>query len=152
VSTAIDNNGDGRRLNWLPLVAAAIALVGLGDSIYLTWHHYTAEAVPCSLTGGCEMVLTSPYATIADIPIALFGAVAYLDAFILALLTAFGQYRLWFVYGIQTVLMAGFSGWLIFVQANYIHAFCQFCLLSAATSITLFVIFVISFFAGRPRA
>jgi uncharacterized membrane protein len=134
----------GRRLNWLPLIAALVALVGLGDAIYLTWHHYTAEAVPCGLTGGCEMVLTSPYATFYDIPIAIFGAIAYLDAFAFALLTALGRTKIWWLFGMQATVMAAFSGWLIYVQATYIHAFCQFCLLSAGTSFTLFLIFLIS--------
>ena len=80
MAVSTDSIENGRRIPWLPLVAILLAMVGVGDSIYLTWHHYTAEAVPCSLTGGCEMVLTSPYATIYDIPIALFGAVAYADA------------------------------------------------------------------------
>jgi uncharacterized membrane protein len=42
--------------------------------------------------------------------------------------------------------MAGFSGWLIYVQAALIGAFCQFCLLSAISSIILFVIFIASLF------
>jgi uncharacterized membrane protein len=127
-----------------PLVAAFFAVVGIIDALYLTWHHYTAEAVPCGLTGGCEMVLTSPYATFHDIPIAIFGASAYLIALVLALVAASGRRSAWWLYGLQTVVMASFSIWLIYVQANYIHAFCQFCLLSAATSFTLFLIFLIS--------
>ena len=149
MAVSTDSIENGRRIPWLPLVAILLAMVGVGDSIYLTWHHYTAEAVPCSLTGGCEMVLTSPYATIYDIPIALFGAVAYADAFVFALLAALGRRPFWWLFGVQATLMAAFSGWLVYVQANYIHAFCQFCLLSAATSVSLFLVFVISLFTGR---
>jgi uncharacterized membrane protein len=90
------------------------------------------------------MVLTSPYATLYDIPIAIFGAIAYLDAFAFALLTALGRTKIWWLFGMQATVMAAFSGWLIYVQATYIHAFCQFCLLSAGTSFTLFLIFLIS--------
>ena len=73
-----------------------------------------------------------------------------LVALILAVLALSGKRWAWTLYGVQAFIMAAFSGWLIYVQANYIHAFCQFCLLSAATSITLFLIFLISF-AFRPR-
>lgn len=132
------------RLAKLPIVAALVAIVGLVDSIYLTIHHYTAEPVPCSIIEGCEMVLTSAYATIADIPIALFGAIAYLDAFIFAVLWAIGKSFGRLLFGVQSTIMAGVSIWLIYVQAAKINAFCQFCMLSAATSILLFVTFMIS--------
>lgn len=130
----------------LPLAAAIVALAGLADSIYLTVHHYTAEPVPCSILEGCEQVLTSSYAEIAGVPLAGFGAVAYFVAFSLALLTAFGDRRMWKLYGAQATLMAGFSGWLIYVQAVLIGAFCQFCLLSAISSVVLFLLFIASLF------
>jgi uncharacterized membrane protein len=131
-------------------IAAFVGLVGLADSIYLTVHHYTAVAVPCSLTGGCETVLTSQYAEIAGVPLAAFGAAAYFTAFALAFLAAYGNDTAWKLFGVLSTVMAIFSGWLIFVQAYYINAFCQFCLLSALTSITLFVLFLVSL-AARPR-
>lgn len=137
------------RLARLPIVAALLAIVGLVDSIYLTIHHYTAEPVPCSIIDGCEMVLTSAYATFAGIPIALFGAIAYADAFVFALLWAFGKSFGRLLFGIQSTAMAAVSVWLIYVQAAKINAFCQFCLLSAATSIALFVIFMISLLTSR---
>src|SRR5687768_1054200 len=99
----------------LPIAATLVALVGIVDSVYLTVHHYTAEPVPCSLIEGCEQVLTSSYAEIAGIPLAGFGAVAYFVAFSLALLTAFGDRRMWKLFGVQVTLMAVFSGWLIYV-------------------------------------
>jgi len=125
-------------------LAVIVALVGLADAIYLTIHHYTAEPVPCAITGGCEMVLTSPYAEIAGVPLAAFGAAAYFTAFALALLAVYGNSLTWKLFGLLATLMAAFSCWLIYVQAVYIGAFCQFCLLSAATSFTLFILFLIS--------
>lgn len=138
-----------RGLAWAPVLAVLVALIGLGDSIYLTVHHYTAEPVPCSLTNGCEMVLTSPYAEIAGFPVALFGAVAYFFAFSLALLAAFGDRRMWSLFGVQATIMALFSGWLIYVQAVLIGFFCQFCLLSAGSSVALFLIYLISVLLSR---
>jgi len=129
-----------------PVAAAVIALIGLGDSIYLTAHHYTAEPVPCSLIEGCESVLTSAYAEFAGLPLALYGAIAYFAAFSLAVLAAFGDTRMWRLFAVLAFLMAAFSGYLIYVQGALIGAFCQFCLLSALTSFTLFVIAL----ASRP--
>jgi uncharacterized membrane protein len=136
----------GNKINKLPLAAALLALVGLADAIYLTINHYTGEKVPCSVTGGCEAVLTSAYAEIAGVPLAAFGAAAYFVAFSLAILSAFGNRLTWKLFGVQTLLMAAFSLWLIYLQAFVIHEYCQFCLLSAATSITLFLIALFSRF------
>lgn len=138
---------------WLPSLASVLALVGLADSIYLTVHHYTAEPVPCSVTHGCEQVLTSSYAEIAGVPLAAFGAAAYFLAFCFALFAAFGNRSMWRFFGIQTTLMALMSVWLIYIQAAVIGAFCQYCLVSAGTSITLFVLFLVSLlFRRRPDA
>ena len=149
MTSDLNNTGGVRKI--FPLVAILFAIVGLIDASYLTYHHYTAEPVPCSITGGCEMVLQSDYATFHDIPIAIFGAAAYVVALVLALVAASNRRWAWWLYGLQTLIMASFSGWLIYVQANYIGAFCQFCLLSAGTSFTLFLIFGISL-AFRRRS
>lgn len=128
----------------LPLFAAIVALIGLGDAIYLTVKHYTGEQVPCSIVAGCEQVLTSSYAEIAGIPLAIFGGAAYFTAFSLALLAAFGNRLMWKLFGIQVILMTIFTAWLIYLQAFVIEAFCQFCLLSAAITLTLLIVFLCS--------
>jgi uncharacterized membrane protein len=142
------------QVNRLSILAAVVALCGLADAIYLTIHHYSGEQVPCGLTGGCEMVLSSSYATIGGIPLSIFGAAAYFVAFSLALLAAFGNRLAWKIFGVQVTLMAIFSVWLIYLQAFVIsnsqvpvaERFCQFCLLSALITFTLFIIALISKF------
>lgn len=128
---------------WLAIAAIVVALAGLADSVYLTVHHYTAEPVPCSLIEGCEMVLTSQYAEFQGIPLALIGSLGYFIAFSLALLTIYG-YRTWPLFGVQVTIMAIVSAVLVYIQAAWIGAFCQFCLISAATSMLLFLSFVLS--------
>jgi uncharacterized membrane protein len=130
----------------LRVAAAIVALTGLADSVYLTVHHFTSEPVPCSLIEGCEQVLTSPYAEFGGVPLAAFGAAAYFAAFSLALLAVYGNDRMWMLFGLQTIVMSAVTAWLIYVQAALIGAFCQFCLLSAATTFTLYVIYLVSVF------
>jgi uncharacterized membrane protein len=142
----LDQSTSGSSIAKLPALAALVALVGLGDAVYLTVHHLTAEPVPCGITGGCETVLTSSYAEIAGIPLAAFGAAAYFAAFSLALLAAFGNRMTWLLFGVQVVLMSVFTGYLLYLQAYIIGAFCQFCLLSAATTFTMLGIFIASRF------
>ena len=133
----------------LPLLAALVALGGLADAGFLTIKHYTGGQVPCSIIEGCEQVLTSQYAEIFGIPLAVFGAIAYFTAFSLALLAAFGNHSMWKLFGVQVILMAIFTAWLLYVQGFIIEAFCQFCLISAAVTFTLFIIYIVSRFSNR---
>ena len=128
------------------LLAAIVAVAGIVDAVYLTVHHYTARPVPCSIVSGCETVLTSQYAVIMGVPLALFGAAAYLVAMLLAVLTIFGQRKTWLLFGLQTILMSAFTVWLLYLQGMVIGAFCQFCLLSALVTLTLLTIALISRF------
>lgn len=127
-----------------PLLASLVALVGIADSTYLTIKHYAGEPVPCSLLEGCEKVLTSPYSEFAGVPIAAAGAAAYFVAFSLSMLAAFRYRGAWTLFGLLTLGMGGFSLWLLYLQAFVIGAFCQFCIISAASSILLAMIFAAS--------
>jgi len=133
----------------LPVVGAIVALVGLADATYLTIHHLTAVPVPCSIIAGCETVLTSKYAEIGGIPLAAFGAAAYFVAFSLALLAAFGNRMMWMLFGIQVILMSIVTVGLLYLQGFVIGAFCQFCLISAATTFAMLIIYIASRFVGR---
>jgi uncharacterized membrane protein len=150
VTSAVPANK--KKIAKLPIAAAIVALLGLIDAVYLTYHHYTAEVVPCGLEFDCEAVLNSKYADIGGVPLAAFGALAYLAALSLALLTSFGNRRTWSMFGIQATMMAIVSGYLIYVQHYYIHAWCQYCLISAATSFTLFIIFCVSVLLKTQKA
>ena len=126
-----------------------VALGGLADAIYLTIKHYTGGQVPCSIVEGCEQVLTSQYAEIFGVPLAVFGAIAYFIAFSLAILATFGDRLMWTLFGVQVVLMAIFTAWLLYLQGFVIEAFCQFCLISAAVTFTLLITFIVSRFSHR---
>jgi len=139
----------GASIPKLPVVGAIVALVGLADATYLTIHHLTAVPVPCSIIAGCETVLTSKYAEIGGIPLAAFGAAAYFVAFSLALLAAFGNRMMWMLFGIQVILMSIVTVGLLYLQGFVIGAFCQFCLISAATTFAMLIIYIASRFVGR---
>jgi uncharacterized membrane protein len=55
-------------------------------------------------------------------------------------------------FGLQVIAMAAFSIWLIYVQYAMIKAWCQFCLLSAATTFTLYLIYLASVFYTSMKA
>lgn len=132
------------RKSILYAVAALLSLVGLADSIYLTVEHLSGRSVLCTIVSGCSEVLSSPYATIGSVPLALVGAVAYFTAFSLATLAAFGNMAAAKLLTVVTGLMFLVTLWLLYLQAFVIGSFCQFCLLSAAVTTGLFGIALIA--------
>lgn len=133
------------------IVAALLAVVGMADAIYLTVEHMAGRSVPCTITGGCEQVLNSPYATIGGLPLAGLGALAYFTVFSLATLAAFGYRKAGDLLIILIVLMLAVSVYLFILQAFVIKAFCQFCLLSAAITLLLALLVSAERFYFRRR-
>jgi|SRR5712692_78214 len=126
-----------RRVAWLYFTAAMLSLIGLADSIYLTVEHLTGQSLRCTIISGCSEVLSSPYSHIGRLPLAALGAIAYFTVFDLSILAAFGYQ---FARPLLTALVALMfltTLWLLYLQAFVIHHFCQYCLLSAAVTITL---------------
>ena len=117
--------------------AMLVSLIGLVDSIYLTIQHLTGQSVRCTVTTGCSAVLSSQYATVAGLPTAAFGALAYFAAFSLATMAAFGYERARTALAILVTPMLIMTLWLLYVQVFVLHAFCEYCLLSAGMTITL---------------
>jgi len=122
------------------IFALVIALCGFADATYLTIEHYQGRIPPCSLTGGCEVVLTSQYSTIFGVPTSLLGIVYYV--IILAGLFGYLESRntrllKWTLF--FTTLGFGMSLWFVYLQVFILHSFCVYCLGSATTSTILFV-------------
>jgi len=118
-------------------ILAAIALIGLADATYLTVAHLTGDDAVCGSAIGCSTVLGSAYATIAGVPTAALGMVAYFTVFSLAILAAFGYARMRSVLVVVVALMFAASLYFLYLQAFILHAFCPFCLLSAALTFLL---------------
>ena len=133
----------------LYVTAAIVSLIGLADSIYLTVEHVTGRSVRCTIVAGCSEVLSSQYAVVAGVPLALIGAAAYFSVFSLATLAAFGYRPAAKLLTVLVIMMFLVSLWLIYLQAFVIHAFCQFCLLSAAVTTVLTVIVLFARRAAR---
>lgn len=130
-------------------VAALLSLGGLADSIYLTVTHLTGEDVTCLASSGCSQVLSSAYASIGPIPLGAVGALGYFAAFSLAILAAFGYGRARTFLAVVVAGMLLTTLGLLYVQAFVLHAFCDFCLLSAALTFSLSILVAISYFIGR---
>jgi len=131
--------------------AALLSLIGLADSIYLTVTHLTGENVACIASSGCSEVLASEYASLGRIPLAFLGALAYFTAFSCATLAAFGSNRAGNLLAVVVAAMLVTTLWLLYVQAFVLHAFCDYCLLSAGLTLTLSVAIGINYFRNKSR-
>jgi uncharacterized membrane protein len=113
-------------------VAALISLAGLADATYLTMQYLTGETLVCGGSADCFRVLGSGYARIAGIPVSAFGVLGYFGAFSLATFAAFGYVRARKFFTVTIWAMFAVTLWFLFVQAFVLHAFCRYCLFSAA--------------------
>ncbi|MGI8835351.1 MAG: vitamin K epoxide reductase family protein [Pyrinomonadaceae bacterium] len=138
-----DLSSTTRRNPLLYTLAAIVSLVGLADAIYLTVEHLSGRSVRCTIVSGCSEVLSSEYATVRGVPLAMIGAAAYFTVFSLAVLAAY-SYR-WAAKLLTVVvgLMFLTTLWLLYLQAFVIKHFCQFCLLSALITFILTVLIMI---------
>jgi len=120
----------------IAIIAALLGCFGLLDSGYLTIKHLQGAYIRCD--DECSAVLGSRYAEgIAGVPLAGFGAMAYVTVIVTAIFAAVGSIRAKRILALLVSAMALFSMWLIYLQAFVIHAFCKYCLASAATSFAL---------------
>jgi uncharacterized membrane protein len=133
------------------VAAAIVSLAGLADATYLSVQALTGETLGCGGSPDCFRVLGSSYARVAGIPVALFGVLAYFSAFTFATFAAFGygRARTFLIPTIGAMFLA--TLWLLYVQAFLLHAYCRYCLFSAANTFLLAGL-VIALPPGRDRS
>jgi len=119
------------------ILYAAVAIVsvaGLADATYLTVQALTGETLSCGGSPDCFRVLGSSYAKVGGIPVAMLGALAYFSVFTFATFAAFGYARAPKFLALMVGMMFLGTLWLLYVQAFLLHAYCRYCLFSAATT------------------
>jgi uncharacterized membrane protein len=141
--TAIQTTPARRRTLVYALVAL-VSLIGLADAIYLTIEHLSGRSVRCTIVSGCSEVLSSSYASVGGLPLAMIGATAYFTVFSLAVLAAYSYKWAAKLLALIVGLMFITTLWLLYLQAFVIKHFCQFCLLSALVTFMLTVLIVLS--------
>lgn len=126
-----------------------LGLVGLCDAVYLTMEHYLDLNPPCYV-GSCEVVLTSAYAVILGVPVAVWGVLYYVSvvAGLLWYLSTLDG-RVLKLTLLATVVGLLASGYFFLLQAFVIHAWCQYCILSGLVSLGLFLLAGIVYFQSK---
>ena len=127
-----------------PLGIALLAFFGMVDALYLSIKR-NAGPIPCHITHGCTEVLTSKYSEVAGIPLSWFGLAFYLTVFSLAIFTLFDESKdspalplrlVFYLSGLALII----SALLVGIQAFVLRQFCEYCLLSAALVLSIFLL------------
>jgi len=126
------------------MAIALLALAGLLISSYLTMYKVgLLGAIQCSI-GSCEKVQTSRWSYFLGLPVSAWGLGAYVTILTLAMLGVqprFARER-WValaLFGLSAVGVA-FSAYLTYLEAFVIHAWCQWCVISAILITLIFLL------------
>ena len=126
------------------ILIALLAFIGMVDALYLSIKR-NAGPIPCHVTRGCTDVLTSKYSAIAGIPLSWFGLAFYVTIFSLAIFKVMEDPEhpltrpiagIFYLSGAALIV----SALLVGIQAFILKAYCEYCLLSAALVLTMFLL------------
>jgi uncharacterized membrane protein len=145
---------------WLRWTTFALALIGLGVSIYLTYAHYTESALAgCTETTGvvnCGKVTTSEQSVVFGIPVAVLGLAFYV--FMVAIMSPWAwkarRREVGLVRLASLVVGIGFVLYLIYAELFDIGSICLYC---TSVHVITFFLFVLTGLAAAiwgfaPRA
>jgi uncharacterized membrane protein/glutaredoxin len=146
---------------WSRPLIGGIAILGALVTGYLTVVKLTGGTAGCVAGGAetgaasCSAVLSSPYATVFGLPLALFGCLAYVSmaAFSLVPLAVNPEQQkglrsqledwTWLLLFAGATAMTVFSGYLMYVLAFEIQAVCLYCIGSALFSLSMLTLTVL---------
>lgn len=126
------------------MAIAVLALVGLLVASYLSMYKLGMLGVIQCQIGSCETVQASAYSYFLGLPVAYYGVGAY--AAILAVALAGVQPRFarerWVALALFGLSLVGvlFSAYLTYLEAAVIHAWCQWCVISAVLITLIFLL------------
>lgn len=132
-----------------------LAIIGLVDSLYLTYTKLADQEVYCGTYGGCNTVNSSSYASIGPVPIALLGAGAFLTILVLLYLEGKGEF--WennsplMIFGI-TLAGTIYSAYLTYIELAVLHAVCPYCVVSAVVITLLFILSIFRLMRDQAEA
>ncbi len=135
----------------LPLIAI-LAFLGFLVATYLTILHYKNALPPCAIAKGCETVLTSKFATVFGIPIALLGSLFYTSVIAVCILFYHNSKKI-YSRAIFLIASAGIlvSIVLFYIQLALIKNFCQYCVLSEAINFSIFFLSYLLLKSGKLK-
>lgn len=123
-------------------------LLGLAASLYIFVKKRKKQPLVCHIDhGGCNVVVNSKYSRMFGIPNEVIGILYYGGVVALGILALAGVRLLSDPFFLLSFLVVAagsvlFSLMLIFVQAFLLKSWCEYCLVSAVSSIAIFLLAV----------
>lgn len=144
---------------WSRPLIGAIAVLGATNTGYLAATKLAGGEAACP-TQGCDLVLSSPYATVLGQPLALFGLLAYIAMAIFALaplaigtenkeLRTTAENTSWFLLFMGATAMMFFSWYLMYIMVSKFvvpygsGAICIYCIASATFATLMFLLTIL---------
>ncbi len=121
---------------WARIAAVVLSLIGIGVTGYLVWERYHGNAPVCALGGGCLTVQRSEWSTVAGIPVAIMGLLAYIAMLVCALVPRQLAALCSLFLSLLGVLL---SAYLTYLELYRIHAICEYCVTSAILVLLLLI-------------
>ncbi|HIK29749.1 MAG TPA: vitamin K epoxide reductase family protein [Oscillatoriales cyanobacterium M59_W2019_021] len=140
---------------WSRPIMGGIAIIGALGTAFLTVAKLTGDTSGVCPTGGCDVVLSSPYATVFGLPLTLFGFLGYFAMAVFALSPLaidpnqnkklHSQLESWtgLLLFLGGVAMATFSSYLMYVLAFKLQVVCLYCITSAIFSWSLLILAIV---------
>jgi uncharacterized membrane protein len=128
---------------------ALISLLGLLLGAYLSLYKFGYIGTLSCSVGSCETVQTSRWSVLLGLPVATWGVGFYALMLALAIVGTQPQHEDSARLSLAILLLSGwgvaFTAWLNYLEGFVIHAWCEFCLGSAALVVVLFVLAVVDY-------
>jgi len=120
-------------------------------SAYLTWVHYSGSLALCVGVGGCEVVQTSRYSMIGDLPVAAIGLGGFVAMLAVAILRIAGPRNDLDValFGLS-LAATGYVVYLSYVEVFVLGAICPWCVSVAVCAVAIFALVASELFSPRP--
>ena len=157
----------------LALLLVILPLIGFADASYISYEKLSGKPVACGEGFDCGKVLNSEWASIGPVPLSILGMLFYAVVLTLAIahfleldplrskthtqtiktLTPWSTFRLLTPFQLLVPLAtfgALFSLYLVFLMGVIIQGWCLFCLISAATSLSIFLVTLASIYIAKP--
>lgn len=125
------------------MAIAALSLIGLLISTYMSLYKLGVFGVIACGAGDCDRVQNSPWAVFLGVPVPYIGFLGY--AALMAVALAGTQPRFVRERWVAALLLAGatiglaFSAYLTWLEAAVINAWCRYCVVSAALATLIFL-------------
>lgn len=134
---------------------ALVSLLGLILGTYLSLYKFGYIGTLACGVGSCETVQTSRWSVLFGLPVATWGVGFYVVMLALAITGLQPRFEDSAQLSLAVLVLAAwgvlFTAWLNYLEGFVIHAWCEFCLMSAGLVLLLFVLAVIDFRQRRAE-